>query len=82
MKSVRRVICTLLLGPGAAAAQSSASLAQGGALTFDVASVRANKSDAPPDSNFPLNSGDLYESNGGVFTATNFPLVTYIFLRL
>ena len=48
-------------------------------MAFDVASVKPNKSDAPPDSNFPLNSGDLYESNGGVFTATNFPLVTYIF---
>jgi uncharacterized protein (TIGR03435 family) len=78
MKSAMRVLCSLLLA-GAAAAQSSASWAQAGGLTFDVASVKPDKSDAPAHSNFPLNSGDLYESNGGVFSATNFPLVSYIF---
>lgn len=47
-------------------------------LSFDVASVKPDKSSAPPKSNFPLNAGDMYTPNGGLFSATNFPLVTYI----
>jgi uncharacterized protein (TIGR03435 family) len=46
--------------------------------SFDVASVKANKSDAQPNSNFPLGPGDVYSPNGGYFSATNFPLVIYI----
>ena len=48
-------------------------------LSFDVASVKPSRSDLPPYSNFPLNSGDMYAANGGLFSASNFPLVTYIF---
>jgi uncharacterized protein (TIGR03435 family) len=48
------------------------------ANSFEVASVKPNKSDAPPRSNFPLNAGGMYVSNGGLFSASNFPLVTYI----
>jgi uncharacterized protein (TIGR03435 family) len=47
--------------------------------SFEVASVKQNKSDAPPYSNFPLNTGDPYVENGGHFVATNWPLVTYVF---
>jgi uncharacterized protein (TIGR03435 family) len=49
------------------------------AQTFDVASVKANKTDNPPNSNFPLGPGDVYVPNGGLFSATGFPLVTYLF---
>ena len=52
---------------------------QANQLSFEAASVKPDKSDASPYSNFPLNSGDFYTSNGGLFSATNFPLVTYIF---
>ena len=45
---------------------------------FDVASVKANKSDDQPYSNFPLGPGDVYVPNGGYFMATNQPLVVYI----
>ena len=48
-------------------------------LAFDVASVKQNKSDDPPYSNFPLNVGGMYTANGGLFSATNFPLGAYIF---
>lgn len=48
-------------------------------LAFEVASVRANTSDAPASSNFPLNVAPMYAATGGLFSATNFPLVTYIF---
>ncbi len=47
-------------------------------LKFDVASVKPNKSNEPPYSNFPLGPGDVYVRNGGYFSATNLPLVTYI----
>jgi len=47
-------------------------------LEFDVASVKENKSNAEPASNFPLNS-DFYVENGGLLSATNWPLVSYIF---
>lgn len=48
--------------------------------SFDVASVKENKSGAAaPNSNFPLGPGDVYSSNGGHFTATNLPLISYIF---
>ncbi len=47
-------------------------------LEFDVSSVKANQSDTPAYSNFPLNAGGMYTANGGLFSATNWPLVTYI----
>lgn len=48
--------------------------------SFDVASVKGNKSGNPgANSNFPLGPGDVYSANGGHFTATNIPLVSYIF---
>jgi len=46
---------------------------------FDVASVRLNKSNDPPNSNFPLGPGDVYVPNGGLFSATGLPFVTYLF---
>jgi len=53
-------------------------IAAGGKMAFDVASVKLNKSSDPTYSNFPLGMGDVYSPNGGLFTATNFPLITYI----
>jgi uncharacterized protein (TIGR03435 family) len=46
---------------------------------FDVASVKPNRSTDRPYSNFPLGPGDLYVPNGGLFSATNFPLAMYIY---
>jgi bla regulator protein blaR1 len=62
-----------------AAPQDGLGALKEGRLSFEVASVKQNKSDAPPYSNFPLNTGDQYVENGGHFVATNWPLVTYIF---
>jgi hypothetical protein len=52
----------------------------GGKMAFDVATVRENKTAPrnPWGSNFPLGPGDVYNPNGGQFTASNFPLLTYI----
>ena len=44
-------------------------------LEFEVASVRENKSGGQANSNFPLDRGGAYSSTGGVFSATNQPLV-------
>jgi uncharacterized protein (TIGR03435 family) len=47
--------------------------------TFDIASVKPNKTGSrSSNSNFPLGPGDAYTTNGGYFSATNYPLVTYI----
>jgi uncharacterized protein (TIGR03435 family) len=86
MKSSAVVVSvSLLLNIGLLRAQSpsgksaaQASTATGHPLAFDVASVRANKSDAPPYANFPLGPGDVYVPNGGYFAATNQPLAVYI----
>ena len=45
---------------------------------FEVVSIKVNKSGDPPTSNFPLGPGDVYVRNGGYFSATGFPLITYI----
>ena len=48
------------------------------ATQFEVASVKPNRSNDPPASNFPLGPGDVYIRNGGLFNAIGFPLTTYI----
>src|SRR4029078_443798 len=45
--------------------------------SFEVASVKANRSSAAATSRFPLGPGDAYVP-GGVFSATNQPLVVYL----
>ena len=45
---------------------------------FEVASVKSNRTDAPPTTLFPLGPGDAYAENGGRFRATNQPLITYL----
>ena len=57
--------------------------AAGGKATFDVASVKQNKSGRfpagdPPTTNVLLGSGDIYSPNGGLLSATNYPLTSYI----
>ena len=52
--------------------------AAGGRKEFDVASVRQNKSSEKPRSNIPLTAGETYSPTGGVFSATNQSLFTYI----
>ncbi len=71
-----------LLGSGAAQAP-----ALGEKLQFEVASVRENKSDDKPSSNFSLDSGNIFTTagkdaasgpGGTLFSATNQSLLTYI----
>jgi uncharacterized protein (TIGR03435 family) len=50
----------------------------GGKMAFDVASVKQNRSGDMPSSNFPLGPGAVYSPNGGLFSATNQPLIVYI----
>ncbi len=46
--------------------------------SFEVASVRENKSNEKNYSNFPLNSGPQYGSVGGLFVARNMLLLQYL----
>jgi uncharacterized protein (TIGR03435 family) len=45
---------------------------------FEVASVRENKSDEKPSSNFPLNPGPQYADTGGVLIGRNILLLQYV----
>ena len=47
-------------------------------MAFDVASVKPNTSNDPANSRFPLGPGDGYVPNGGLFAATNQPLIVYL----
>lgn len=65
--------------PGQTLAANQWETAAGGKMAFDVASVKQDKSTAKPVSNVKLNNArNAYPPNGGVFTATNWPLATYI----
>jgi uncharacterized protein (TIGR03435 family) len=46
--------------------------------SFEVASVKSNRTEAPATTLFPLGPGDAYAENGGRFRATNQPLITYL----
>lgn len=52
----------------------------GGKMSFDVASVKQNKSGLPQfgDSNIPMGEGDNYTPTGGLFSAANMSLSSYI----
>lgn len=69
----------LLCAVNAATQPPPAPPAAAAPLSFDVASIRPNNSsDLSANANFPLGPGDVYTPNGGHFTSTNFPLVSYI----
>src|SRR5580692_5770822 len=44
-----------------------------------LSGLAASQPGVQPYSNFPLGPGDVYVQNGGLFSANNLPLVTYIF---
>ena len=50
----------------------------GGSATFEVASIKQDKSTAAPHSNIPMGPGNGRITNGGLFSVTNFPLVALI----
>ena len=47
-------------------------------LEFDVASVKQNKSDAPPVTNFPVGPEDAYTPDGGLLSASGVTLYQYM----
>lgn len=47
--------------------------------SFEIASVKLNKSGDKAYSNIPLGPGDVYSSTGGRFTARGLTLVTYLY---
>jgi uncharacterized protein (TIGR03435 family) len=57
-------------------------IAAGGKISFDIASVKRDKSGDPPagrmTTNVGLDSGDDFTPTGGLFRAANWPLTPYI----
>jgi len=81
------IIRKLLLAAIATFAFAAAAQAPNPAPTFDVASVKQNKTEGAQHSNVPLDTGNVYSaidpsdartSAGGYFVATNQPLWRYI----
>ena len=76
------LLSAMLASSTVVSAQSPASTAS--SLKFDVASVRENRSNTGdrigdnPHVNFPIGSDDAFYPTGGVFSATNLPLNSYI----
>ncbi len=75
------LLATLLFGilSGNLAAQAPADQK----LSFDIASVRENKTGLPPtgdapDTNVPLGPGDVYSPTGGLLTIKNFAPIQFI----
>jgi uncharacterized protein (TIGR03435 family) len=46
--------------------------------SFEVASIKQNRTATPATTLFPLGPGDAYASTGGRFRATNQPLIVYV----
>ena len=72
------VVVAVPVAIGLAAQPPTASLPP--KMAFDVASIKENKDGqrVAPKSNFPIGPGAMYGPNGGMFSATNYPLVVYI----
>jgi len=70
---MRRHVLTVLFG-----LLSSVLLAQVADPSFEVASVKTNRTEAPATTLFPLGPGDAYAANGGRFRATNLPAISYL----
>jgi uncharacterized protein (TIGR03435 family) len=52
--------------------------AAGITMSFDVVSIKLNKSDRPTQTLVPMNPTAIYSPTGGLFSATNFRLQTYL----
>src|SRR5690349_17569828 len=81
MASSRKEIRAVLSGScliGIALLLSVRVVAQTPPLTFDIASVKSNQADDPPTTLFPLGPGDAFAETGGLFRATNQPLIAYV----
>ena len=68
--AMKRTILVLVLTAITLHGQTNAS--------FDVASVKPNRTAAGATTLFPLGPGDAYEATGGRFRATNQPLILYV----
>lgn len=78
MRALKRKRAVLLAAVLAAASLTWAQSPSAPRLEFDVASVKQNKSDARPSSNFPLGPGSMYSNTGGAFSATHQPVWVYM----
>jgi uncharacterized protein (TIGR03435 family) len=80
-RSRNRVWSTFLILVGLSLFARIMADAQMAPLTFDVASVKqdvADETSVPPHSNFPIGSDDAFYDTGGVFSAKNLILDSYL----
>jgi uncharacterized protein (TIGR03435 family) len=76
-RAIPKIVVCIAMAAGTAWTQPKAPSDSG--QQFDVASIKLNKTNDPPFSNFPLGPGDVYVPNGGLFSARGIPLLTYLF---
>ena len=75
-------LCLAGMLPTRTQAQTSSAPSTSTRLEFTIASVRENKSDEKPHSNFPLNPGPQFTPSGGVLSAHNMLLLQYMVFAL
>ena len=79
MRKNKQAVLLAVFSFALTAGLTNAQLTPAARIEFEVASVKPSKpGDLPPNSTFPLGPGSVYVSNGGHFTAVNFPLAAYI----
>jgi uncharacterized protein (TIGR03435 family) len=71
------LLFTAMCGASRLYGQAGQTQSQPRPVTFEVASVKADTTDTPTTSRFPLGPGDAYVP-GSLFSATNVPLINYI----
>jgi uncharacterized protein (TIGR03435 family) len=74
-------VVTVVFGLGIFAVSAQSAQWQqdaGGKMAFDVASVKPNNSNDQANAVFPLGPGDAFAPSGGLFWATNQPLIAYV----
>ena len=77
IREIPKLVVSIAMAAGMASTQPKALIDAG--QQFEVASIKLNKTNDQPFSNFPLGPGDVYVPNGGLFSARGIPLVTYLF---
>jgi len=79
VRNNRQTLIAVIFSFALSAGLTNAQLPEAARIEFEVASVKPGKTgDLPPNATFPLGPGSVYVSNGGHFTAVNFPLAAYI----
>jgi uncharacterized protein (TIGR03435 family) len=72
------IVLSAPLAPSQAAATQLALPAPADRPSFEVASIKANKTTGPAQFNFPIGPGDAMRQVGGLFSVKNMPLINIV----